>query len=459
MEYSKYNINNRFPIVFIVLSTLLFVYVLLRAYLIGITHDEAISYTFTVLEKGWSLTPNNHWINSVLGFIMTKISGYSELSLRMPNVLSFVLYAIFVFKLLNEFLLFQKSKYFGMLLFLFNPFLLEFFSLFRGYGLALSGLLASIYFFMKLIDEYHKASHLLLLFFSLFTIYSNYSFIFIVFAIHLTLFLKEFRILHNKTYLFNNFIFILLLVPAIYNMYLLSSGLYYGAEKGFIEATVIPLLNLSLPFEGYNSRWFLNEALFIVVLLISSLALLSEGKHLAIISLFASLLLTVFSLYHFAGILYPVRRTGMYFIIITVLVIVFCFDIFFEHKKIRNFVSMIAVLFTFCYLTNFIQNANFINHYANKREVDLKGVILLMGDFEKDQKLTLCTEQTFEPGLDYYRRIYKISNLNKISRKTPDQLCDYYYLRNDSRFREERLTHSNLVRTFKSTATELRKRK
>src|SRR6476620_6522561 len=91
------------------LSSFLFLYVFVRACKLSITWDEAYNYLeFT--RKG-ILSPyffngvaaNNHLLNSWLTYFITEIFGVSEFTLRIPNLIAYILFLFYTAKISNEF--------------------------------------------------------------------------------------------------------------------------------------------------------------------------------------------------------------------------------------------------------------------------------------------------------------------------------------------------------------------
>jgi hypothetical protein len=137
----------------VALACLLFAYVAARAWALSITWDEAANYLeFT--RKGL-LSPfyfpfphfgaNNHFLNSWLTFVTTRIFGAGEFSLRVPVLGAYLLFLYFTARLSAE----LSPPVLGVSSFVVlnaNPYLLDFFSLARGYGLAYAMLAGSLWY-------------------------------------------------------------------------------------------------------------------------------------------------------------------------------------------------------------------------------------------------------------------------------------------------------------------------
>ncbi len=126
------------------------VYVGARAASVGFTYDEAHSFFHfvgaplsTIVGFGGDADANNHTLNSLLMTLTSRAFGNSELALRLPNVLAFVGYGAAVLALMRR-LRHSTSRVLGGVLLLLNPFLLEIFSLARGYGLAIGFVVGSL---------------------------------------------------------------------------------------------------------------------------------------------------------------------------------------------------------------------------------------------------------------------------------------------------------------------------
>lgn len=130
------------------ISLLVFIYVLRRAASVPLVHDEATSFLayaqtrhFLPFASMWDA--NNHFFNSLLGCIGYKLFGLHLLALRWGSVLSFLLFAWSAWRIgtaLGQ----RVVRWSFWLALLACPFLLDFFSLFRGYGPGMAFLIFSL---------------------------------------------------------------------------------------------------------------------------------------------------------------------------------------------------------------------------------------------------------------------------------------------------------------------------
>lgn len=141
-----------------------------RAYYVPISADESSSFQTLLTPKGVSVSKwakdnhtyimfdltgvsslriaNTHYLNSLLMAGCMKVFGYSEFSLRLPNLIALFFFILFTYRI-TRFIDNKVLSWCFFLLLNLNPFLLDFFSLARGYGLSIALMVASLYYFMS----------------------------------------------------------------------------------------------------------------------------------------------------------------------------------------------------------------------------------------------------------------------------------------------------------------------
>jgi len=121
------------------------------------THDESLSYlnythyNFMHILRHESAYTNNHLLNTLGMKYSELLFGSSELSIRLPNIMALVLYMIF------SFLLFKKyDRWFALAAFIIlisNAYLIDLFSMARGYGLSFGFMFMTIYFLIRSVKD------------------------------------------------------------------------------------------------------------------------------------------------------------------------------------------------------------------------------------------------------------------------------------------------------------------
>ncbi len=152
---------------FIAIVLLLWVYVWLRAIRVPLIYDEIATFfhyihTNSFLPFRSHLDANNHLLNSALAWISFKILGSSPLALRLPNVLSFALFAYFVWKFARQIQL-PLLRWIFILGLLFTHNFLEFFALSRGYGMSIALMLGACWYLYALRFGYSMRNYILAL--------------------------------------------------------------------------------------------------------------------------------------------------------------------------------------------------------------------------------------------------------------------------------------------------------
>jgi hypothetical protein len=131
-----------FRILTMALLGLIFAVNVYRAATQSITHDEALTYEVFVAAP-WSLVfnaydPNHHVLHTILSKITVGLLGVSPFALRLPSLFSGLLYLYVIFRICER--LFGDGWYLllSTLLLSLNPYLLDFQSAARGYGMAVA---------------------------------------------------------------------------------------------------------------------------------------------------------------------------------------------------------------------------------------------------------------------------------------------------------------------------------
>lgn len=148
-------------VIFFTLAVGLIIYTSSRAALLSLTCDEASTYFSHVPNSIWSCffsascwnDANNHLLNTFMMQLSIDAFGVSELTLRLPNLFGHLLFLIFSILLVRRYSNNFWIGLAGFCLLNLNPFLLEFFSLARGYGLGVGWMMTSIYFLFRWVEN------------------------------------------------------------------------------------------------------------------------------------------------------------------------------------------------------------------------------------------------------------------------------------------------------------------
>ncbi len=167
MERDRAPITGKERAVFALLALLAIAYVVLRAWAVPFVNDEARAFymyvhsgSFLPFRATWDAA--NHPLLSALAQVSWRVGGTAPLALRIWSVLAFVAYAWYVWRM-GAWLKIRLVRWCFWTAFLACPLLLDFFALFRGYGLAMGLLAVALFHAARFIREERRPDLLLAL--------------------------------------------------------------------------------------------------------------------------------------------------------------------------------------------------------------------------------------------------------------------------------------------------------
>lgn len=318
---------------YILLSALVFVYLLLRAIYVPLVHDEIATFFYYIQMMdvnplaGANPDANNHILNSLLAGISHKYLGYSALSIRLPNLLSFLFYIYFVFKI-GQFLTKKSVQAAFYISLLFAIYFIQFFALSRGYGMSMAFLFGAFYYCLSLYHTVSPSKVVLGLLSMVLAVFANMSLLPLVLL--LAIVMKVLVVRKLKDYLSIGSLF--RIVPAavvwivgVYYAVVISfkmkneGSLYYGELDGFWDITIKSQLLMLFETDGEIAQ--ICAMVFVLLLVWLIMKLLSIDKLKSIFDthyfFFYLLVGSVIGIELMAIILhvnYPEDRVGMYLI-------------------------------------------------------------------------------------------------------------------------------------------------
>jgi len=354
MELKKIN-EKQVNIILFFVASLLFAYTCVRAYLMDITWDEASSYV-TYVRNGIIIvsdydvmSANNHILNTFLMWCFTKMFGATEFVMRIPSLISHLLFLLFSAKLLknigNKWLVIAAFVVVNV-----NPYLLDFFSLARGYGLSIGLMMASIYYFFLFHTADRKnRSATLTIFFAGLAVLANFVLLNYCLAVFGAIVLLNiyFAVVSGKetkqkvkdvlmgVALPSLLMALLLLFVIPIGIKLKAIGaLFFGGDIGFWKDTVNTIVDRSFYELGYP--YFLQQLTKGIILLvlagaISLVVYRLIKKELTNSTIFLSSLLFLLGLcilstviqHHLFETPYLMERTALFLVVLTSLIFVF----------------------------------------------------------------------------------------------------------------------------------------
>ena len=359
-----------------ILSLAVFVIVLLRAIEVPLFHDEV--RTFNHYIKSGILSPyseyraaNNHIVNTFLARLSYLVFGDSPFSLRLPNVLSFLIYSYFVYKITSWFKS-RLGRWTFVSLSLLSFHFVSFFGLSRGYGIGFACLVAGIYFLGEFIRTI-KVNHLIFLVFSFsIALYSFFSLLLVTLIAFSVVIYKLFSSWDDisKAIKFKSSVILIIFLGII--GYAISILFYYrgfgilwfGFLEGFWKNTVITLLDLLIEPGSYIGVLQVLTVLFFAAMMFFYLKSFRLDQWINRSYLFFVFLVLnvigIIILAEFFAVNYPYQRTGIHLYVLFVGSFSFMIDGL-KDAKLRYFLFSPVVILPFHFIALF--NFDYISQW------------------------------------------------------------------------------------------------
>jgi hypothetical protein len=462
------------------------VYVIIRAWNVSFTNDEAITYGIIHGARTFVDTANNQWLNTLLMRMSQYLYGQSELALRLPNVAAFGLYGVASIALLSQ-VRHLSAKGVGFALLVINPFLLEFFGLARGYGLSLAFLAAAVacvVFARGTPSARGELGRLVLTgVFGSLAFYANFSSLNLVLALlaveTIDLIVRGPRrdAIMQAGYRPAAGAVICLtaasLIPGILQLQHLQAigQLYYGGHTSFISDTIGSLLETSSCGYGCPPPWLTTGKILVIAVAVLAVAWAlarciltktwSNVQRTALLFTIAVLAVLLESL--LLGTLFPIDRTALNYVVAFAGLVTFAVDDIATAIP-RWTVRLLLGIATACFMAlasiNFARDANLTRTAIWTYDASSRQVIDAVMRFEQQRgrpsnAWKLISGFPRNEALEYYRLRFKLTWLQPITREpisTPDG--DLY----DVGIAEvpDLPTGTTILASFPETATELR---
>ena len=286
--------------------------IIFRAWTQAITIDEASTYILFVGADPplhWLGSTNNHVLNTALMRLTTRLFGVSEFSARIPALLGAALYISACYRFCRRLKGGAILRWIALVCLIYSPFIMDYLVAARGYSLALGFLMTALLADPKRQWACVLASTAIGLCFA-----SNFSFAFVCAAVLSVLFVWSWR---ESGIARGKLVAAYVVPPALCTWVIAAPSilnfpraeLWYGSHS-LVEAFA-SLLESQL---SHHSAWF-----YLLPGLITVAWLVSVRKHLPpMANLFGAAFLATIALqffaFHLLGLLYPLDRTGVFFV-------------------------------------------------------------------------------------------------------------------------------------------------
>ena len=464
-----------------IISLSVFFYVFLRASLLTFTIDESLSYLYYLESSfkniffpiGMPYKANNHQLNTVLMQLSSFIFGDYKLPLRLPNILAYILYAFSTYQIIKNFKIYIAIT--GFIILTVNPYLLDFFSVARGYGLELAFMLLSFSYLINgfLAKKSAQVSRNLLIalfwagigtFANLTLWYYNIALcLTIVFGLYLrrllglktsqnfsyyvevqkipkyfTQILKE-----DKLLVLMNALSFLYLVPYTATMQI-RGEFNAGGEDGFWHGTVISLIKSYLYGNFYSDSLVAVILIAIILVFLNSILVFynyfnKNSKinfncaYVPLIIFFINLACVfVIVLLHKFGANYPTERTALFLIPLFFCLLIYTLNCL-SRLSVRGFGNLLSkilsILFVGMITFHTFHSFNIKYIYDWKHHADTEEMLTDLNTITKGKLTYLGVTRTFYPPIQYYIETRKELDWLKVDwfQKKSLNHYDYFY--------------------------------
>ncbi len=476
-------------------GVVILIYLILRVFITPISDDEYLTWREhvhrdipTILTNGnpdifWA--PNNHILNTLLVKLSLGIFGEHDWAFRLHILLAFVVCYYFLYKIISGFTAssWRTAAYLGIIFL--NPYLLDFFSIARGYALSMAGWAAAMYF----LSNYHREPSLRNLGYTMFclflAIWANFSafyflplfgliFLYLLYQNRPDKILKK----HLALLAGSSLVIAVVVLPPMLTA-LKAGTLVWGTGSFFQDSLVASVdyyqhFNHHLfRFRSFNKTWSKTEAITVILLLLwialQLIVLLlpkrRETRAIYNMALFqgVGIVMIVLPLHWFFDVAYPHHRTALLFTFPFLLCLVFAMEtLTLRYRQVQVFTGLaISFCAWHCFISWNVENT--MEWYQNG---DAKRVFTyLEEDISNDRKkeiYTLGAEQWQYFTMGYYADTnYKDLIKLEFSNMDADNGYDYFYAPKNLKnkvwpaYQEvKEFKHGSLFKRIPTTATD-----
>ncbi len=398
------------------LAVMAFSYVGYRAAVLSITYDEAwtiLDFVPNTIRGIFSCEPcdaNNHLLHTlILKILFWFVNDRSEILARLPNVLSFLLYLHFAQRISSS-LFSGWMKVLVFFLLIANPFLLDFFSLARGYGMSFALQLGSLHYFLSF-SRHRSLKHAYLsvvlgALASLANLTQLTYLLTLIALIMLITFISD-REKIGRVFLGVGAIAIILasilLIPI--RKMLALDAFYYGGKNGIFQDTMMSLVDHGM--YTAHDRGVVQMVLLIFVVLLIALAIAAirrDRRVLSIPSLMLCMLiiclLSIEIQHQLFGTRYVIDRGALY--LYPIIIILLASSV--QEIPAGRFKKVIGISIVSCFVINLAMSVNFHKTDLWDFEAHTKGILTDLETIgrREDRFVTVDHSWPFRAATRYY---------------------------------------------------------
>jgi hypothetical protein len=423
-------------------------YIVARAESLSFTHDESLSYLNHVKRPIASVLlsretdANNHPLNTSAMKLGEVLFGPDELALRWSAVLAFVVYAVALSVVLRR-VERLSIRVLGLLLGLANPYVLDFFSLARGYGLALAAVAVSVTFALGYVERPRLFAATAAAVLGAIAVLANFA--------TLTYFLAALFVILLRTLMpapsgrrpvALRPLSAALTLPTLGVVFLAvlplarlhsEDELYFGGDRGFWADTVRSVVASSL----YRRSDLLSVVIVVLVAVIVAggavaAAVAMRGRtlplHAAAFILLAGPALVSTVEHHILGVPFLIDRTALFFVPLFAVWLALAADALARDMRFRAAVRLATVVIIAAACVNVATAANTSYVLDWRYDADTEEVMTeLAGPPDERRPTDFGVSFLFQPTTSFYRET-RFRWLPECLAACLDGRSDYYYV-------------------------------
>lgn len=416
-----------------------FVYINIRAAVLAFTYDECWTYLGYATEDFWKVVTNefaaanNHVLHSLaMGFIY-DLFGQHEYALRLPVLLSFIVFAFFSYKISKK--LSNEMWWLPFTMVIYQPYILDYFVAARGYALAMACMFGALYFTYKFVEKSSLKWVWISLLFSALAAYSNFTYLLFFIANSIGLLAVGFDREKFQKVVLAVATSGALLTAVVYrpiSALIAAKELYYGGHEGFFNDTLSTLAK-SFVYSADEVN-FLTWTFAVIIALAGMLALQKlvwkEKLNMGFWLTFVLITIEIGSIlqHHLLGSPYLVDRTALFFIPLLLFSLSW---LIFQLKKgvVLNVTASLCVLLT---VVNLFASANLTYLLDFKEYADTEKAMLMIADDSAVPKgaFTIGKSIYMNAPINFYRVKHGLERIHQSGLEFCDESEDtkYYYL-------------------------------
>ncbi len=436
----------------------LLIYSIVRAVTVCLTTDEAFSYLVYAKRDLFFLPTydymgaNFHILNTWGMILGKKIFGSQEWSLRLPNLLAHAMYLYFT----ARFALKSNTLWNTVAVFILlnvHPYLLDFFSVARGYGISFGMLAGSLWFLSKYVEERRISNLIFSLLFAGCAMWASFVMLNVFAAVSATLGLvvllssRELLTARQKIMHVSSIaaVFALFTVPALPILFRLreTAALEWGTDQ-FWDVSVRGLADLimynpraEIYLSGRAPGWgVMIFLLFVAGIVIYAITRKPEGKRNVLVLAFTGILgISLVSMYVQHVVMdtpYPFSRTGLYLFVLLIFALAVSLRDFAIPKKVSAIYCLILVpVQLFVAIPDL--NVRHTAEWTFCEDIDTALDKLMQSEFVPDAErpgiILACDVELFQV-VSYYLTEKGLQNVSlcMVLPGTNDRTSDYYLL-------------------------------